>query len=100
MLQLSGTNALYALYREYTRDAAQLALVIALITGACCFLSAAGIHALMSFTVEQRRREIGIRSALGASDPRHPDEYPVPRNAAARSRCWHWPRDGGRARPC
>jgi ABC-type antimicrobial peptide transport system permease subunit len=33
-------------------------------------LSAAGIYALMSFTVARRRREIGIRSALGADRSR------------------------------
>ncbi len=33
-------------------------------------LSAAGIYALMSFTVSQRKKEIGIRTAMGA-DPSH-----------------------------
>lgn len=33
-------------------------------------LSASGIHALMSFTVTRRTREIGIRAALGASQGR------------------------------
>jgi predicted permease len=67
MLQLSGINALDERYRDFAQSGARLALVIALVTGSVLFLSAAGIHSLMSFTVNQRRREIGIRSALGAS---------------------------------
>jgi predicted permease len=70
LLQFSATNALEASYREYTRGATQLAILIALIGGSVLLLSAAGIHALMSFTVNQRRREIGIRTALGAPSRR------------------------------
>lgn len=41
-------------------------LLLAFLSGIAIVLSGAGLYALMSFTVAQRTREIGIRTALGA----------------------------------
>jgi putative ABC transport system permease protein len=66
MLEVTKISALDVMFSDYAKGGAQLALVVALVTGSVILLSAAGIHALMSFAVNQRRREIGIRTALRA----------------------------------
>jgi putative ABC transport system permease protein len=56
-----------ALYSGPGQDAKRfIALVVGLMTLSVLLLSGAGISALMSFAAARRRREIGIRVALGA----------------------------------
>jgi hypothetical protein len=62
-----GLSVMDSLYRADRNELRFLLLVVGLITTSVLLLSAAGISAMMSFAVTRRRREIGIRTALGAS---------------------------------
>ena len=65
-LHVDAVRTLAEIYREHRVGDNLGAITIGAVTGSVLLLSAAGLYALMAFTVAQRRREIGIRSALGA----------------------------------
>ena len=69
-LHVDQVRTLADIYRDHRFGDNLGAITIGAITGSVLLLSAAGLYALMAFTVAQRRREIGIRSALGAQPRR------------------------------
>ena len=65
-LHVDEVRTLAEIYRDHRFGDNLGAITIGAVTASVLLLSAAGLYALMAFTVAQRRREIGIRSALGA----------------------------------
>jgi predicted permease len=66
-LRVEGIAMLDEVWDERYRLESLGGVMIGSVALSVLLLSAAGMYALMSFTVNRRRREIGIRSALGAT---------------------------------
>ena len=70
MLRLESIRSLEQTLEDDSAGRRLTIVALELITLSTVLLSTAGIYALLSFTITRRRREIGIRAALGAGPRR------------------------------
>src|SRR6185295_12496470 len=61
------TNTMQAAYGWYTRDRSLQGLIVGILGAIGMLLAALGVYGVMSLMVNERRREIAIRMALGSS---------------------------------
>lgn len=66
-LPIAGFQTIDALQGRYTRDQRYLAAIFSILAGLAVLLAAIGLYGLISQSITQRRHELGIRMALGAT---------------------------------